>query len=192
MRKAGIILLWAVVSAVVLFLVTLPISLQAQLIAGLAVLAAMMVLKLIRPHGIWRLIALAFGTAIVMRYVYWRTTRTLPPLNQLENFIPGVPALSRRDVQCRDARPEPFVVASPLPPRRAHADLERTATADGRRLRPDLQRGRRTCWPPPGRGQGDGLSGRQVDRLAARRWRHRCRSATRTDRAKRRGAETAA
>ena len=34
MRKAGIILLWAVVSAVVLFLVTLPISLQAQLIAG--------------------------------------------------------------------------------------------------------------------------------------------------------------
>ena len=119
MRKAGIILLWAVVSAVVLFLVTLPISLQAQLIAGLAVLAAMMVLKLIRPHGIWRLIALAFGTAIVMRYVYWRSTGTLPPLNQPENFIPGFLLYLGEMYSVVMLALSLFVVASPLRPRAA-------------------------------------------------------------------------
>ena len=138
MRKAGIILLWAVVSAVVLFLVTLPISLQAQLIAGLAVLAAMMVLKLIRPHGIWRLIALAFGTAIVMRYVYWRSTGTLPPLNQPENFIPGFLLYLGRNVQCRDARPQPVRRRKSPAAARGTADID-GQTANGRRVHPDLQ-----------------------------------------------------
>ncbi len=40
--------------------------------------------------GVWRLIALGLGTAIVLRYVYWRATSTLPPVNQIEDFIPGV------------------------------------------------------------------------------------------------------
>ena len=89
MRKFITIALWALASAAVMALVTLPISLETQLIAGMSMLVAMMALKLVRPDGVWRLIALAFGTAIVMRYVYWRTTSTLPPLNQPENFIPG-------------------------------------------------------------------------------------------------------
>src|SRR5690349_1287704 len=89
MQKLLMILLWAFASAMVIILITLPISLETQLVAGMSVLVAMMILKLLRPDGIWRLIALAFGTAIVMRYVYWRSTSTLPPLNQPENFIPG-------------------------------------------------------------------------------------------------------
>lgn len=90
MRGLLIVLQWAIASVAVLGLVTLPISLETQLVAGLSVLLAMMILKLVRPDGIWRLVALAFGTAIVMRYVYWRTTSTLPPINQPENFIPGI------------------------------------------------------------------------------------------------------
>ena len=67
MRKLIIVLQWAVASVAVLGLVTLPISLETQLVAGLSVVLAMMILKLVRPDGMWRLIALAFGTAVVMR-----------------------------------------------------------------------------------------------------------------------------
>ena len=82
-------MVWAIAAACMLFIVSLPINLQAHLIAGTIVLAIMVVLKLLRPEGSWRLVALALGTAIVMRYVYWRTTSTLPPASQLENFIPA-------------------------------------------------------------------------------------------------------
>ena len=90
MTKLGFALLWAAAAAAALFLIGLPISLQAQLIAGSMVVTAMIILKTIRPEGIWRLISLSLGTAMVLRYVYWRTTDTIPPLNQLENFIPGI------------------------------------------------------------------------------------------------------
>ncbi len=90
MSKLFLGLVWAVVAVCMIAIVSLPINLQTHLIAGAIVLAIMIVLKLIRPEGTWRLIALALGTAIVMRYVYWRTTSTIPPVSQLENFIPGL------------------------------------------------------------------------------------------------------
>ncbi len=90
MRTASYVIFWALTAIVVIALVTLPISLQAHLIAGTIVVGAMIVLKFLRPYGVWRLIALGLGTAIVLRYVYWRTTSTLPPVNQLEDFIPGL------------------------------------------------------------------------------------------------------
>ena len=89
MQKFLVVTLWALISGGVILLITLPVNLQAQLVAGFVVVTIMAILKLVRPDGIWRLIALAFGTAIVLRYVYWRTTSTLPPINQPENFIPG-------------------------------------------------------------------------------------------------------
>jgi len=90
MSKVGFAILWALAAAAALFLIGLPISLQAQLIAGSLIVAVMIVLKTIKPEGVWRLISLSLGTAIVLRYVYWRTTETIPPINQLENFIPGI------------------------------------------------------------------------------------------------------
>ena len=90
MRTISYVILWAFIAIVVIALITLPISLQAHLIAGTIVVGAMIVLKFLRPHGVWRLIALGLGTAIVLRYIYWRTTSTLPPVNQVEDFIPGI------------------------------------------------------------------------------------------------------
>ena len=110
--------LWATVSLIVLALVSLPISLQTHLIAGAAVVAAMMVLKAIRPHGIWRLIALALGTSIVLRYVYWRTTSTLPPINQPQDFIPGLLVYCAEMYSVAMLALSLFVVAMPLPSRR--------------------------------------------------------------------------
>lgn len=115
MRKLGVIAIWAVLSVCVIVLVTLPISLRTQLIAGLFALSVMMVLKLIRAEGIWRLISLAFGTAMVMRYVYWRTTSTLPPINQPEDFIPGFLLYCAEMYSVMMLALSLFVVALPLP-----------------------------------------------------------------------------
>ena len=100
-------------------LITLPISLQTHLIAGTVVVLAMMMLKAVRPHGIWRLIALALGTSIVLRYVYWRTTHTLPPINQPQDFFPGLLVYCGEMYSVGMLALSLFVVAMPLPSRRA-------------------------------------------------------------------------
>lgn len=131
MRKLLIVLQWALVSACVLTMVSLPISLETQLVASMSVLVAMMILKLVRPDGIWRLVALAFGTAIVLRYVYWRTTSTLPPVNQLENFIPGVLLYLAELYSVMMLALSLFVVAMPLPSRPSRANSgDRLPTVD--------------------------------------------------------------
>lgn len=89
MNRIGTVAIWAVVTICVIALIALPINLQTQLIASITIVAIMAVIKTLKGEGTWRLIALALGTAIVLRYVYWRSTSTLPPLSQLENFIPG-------------------------------------------------------------------------------------------------------
>ena len=121
MRKMGIILFWGIASLCVIALVTLPINLQTQLIASIAVVTFMAVLKILKAEGTWRLTALAFGTAIVMRYVYWRTTSTLPPVNQLENFIPGFLLYLAEMYSVMMLALSLFVVAMPLPSRPSRA-----------------------------------------------------------------------
>jgi cellulose synthase (UDP-forming) len=119
MKHTGTIILWALVSALVILVITLPINLQTQLIASIAVVTFMAVIKVLRAEGIWRLIALAFGTAVVLRYVYWRSTSTLPPLNQLENFIPGFLLYLAEMYSVMMLALSLFVVAMPLPPRKS-------------------------------------------------------------------------
>ncbi|GHD09527.1 UDP-forming cellulose synthase catalytic subunit [Tianweitania populi] len=125
MRKLVIVAFWAAMSVAVIALVTLPISLRTQLIAGLFVLSVMMILKSISAEGIWRLISLAFGTAIVMRYVYWRTTSTLPPVNQLEDFIPGLLLYLAEMYSVMMLAISLFVVALPLPAKPSRAKEQR-------------------------------------------------------------------
>jgi cellulose synthase (UDP-forming) len=115
--KYLLILVWAITAACVIFIISLPINLQTHLIAGTFVLAIMMVLKTLAPEGNWRLVALAFGTAIVLRYVYWRTTSTLPPANQLANFIPGLLLYLAEMYSVAMLALSLFIVARPLPPR---------------------------------------------------------------------------
>ncbi|MEO3385373.1 UDP-forming cellulose synthase catalytic subunit [Mesorhizobium sp. CAU 1741] len=117
MSKLLLGLLWAFAAIVVIFVVSLPINLQTHLIAGAVILALMMAMKLFRPEGTWRLVALALGTAIVMRYVYWRTTSTLPPVGQLENFIPGLLLYLAEMYSVFMLALSLFIVAKPLPSR---------------------------------------------------------------------------
>jgi cellulose synthase (UDP-forming) len=131
MRKLLLVTVWALAAALVLLVVSLPINLQTHLIAGAIVLGVMIVLKMFRPDGNWRLVALALGTAIVLRYVYWRTTSTLPPANQLENFIPGLLLYLAEMYSVFMLALSLFIVARPLPPRKPNvADENALPTVD--------------------------------------------------------------
>lgn len=123
MRTASYVIFWAIATIVVVALITLPISLQAHLIAGTIVVGTMILLKFLRPYGVWRLIALGLGTAMVLRYVYWRTTSTLPPVNQLEDFIPGLILYLAELYNIGMLFLSLFVVAMPLPRRKTPPPL---------------------------------------------------------------------
>ncbi|WP_421091323.1 UDP-forming cellulose synthase catalytic subunit [Pseudochrobactrum sp. MP213Fo] len=90
MIKVGVFLCWLLSALCVLLLTFMPINLPTQLILGVSLLIVVAILKHLRVGGKWRLVVLALGTSVVLRYVYWRTTQTLPPVNQLQNFIPGI------------------------------------------------------------------------------------------------------
>lgn len=131
MKKIRAIAVWAPVSLCMLALITLPISLQTQIIASITVVTLMGIIKILRAGEIWRLIALALGTSIVLRYVYWRTTSTLPPVNQLENFIPGLLLYAAEMYSVLMLALSLFVVAKPLPPRRSRTEeLKKFPTVD--------------------------------------------------------------
>ncbi|CAM5319465.1 cellulose synthase (UDP-forming) [Aquamicrobium terrae] len=117
MLRLAIVMVWASLSAVVILLITLPVNMQTQLIVGLVALTVIMLLKLVRPEGVWRLIALSLGSAIVLRYAYWRTTSTLPPLNQPQDFIPGFLLYLAEMYSVVMLALSLFVVMAPLPPR---------------------------------------------------------------------------
>jgi len=80
---------WFALAGAIIGLTTWPVSTQTQFTLGLAVLAVMTLIRKFRLQGIWRLTFLALGITMILRYVYWRTTATLPPMADWVNFTPG-------------------------------------------------------------------------------------------------------
>lgn len=112
-------LIWALCVVALLAIISLPISLQAHLVSAVLFLAGMMAIKTLRLGGFWRLMLLALGTAIVLRYAFWRTTSTLPPVEQWADFIPGL-LLYLAEMYCiLMLALSLFVVSSPVPPRKS-------------------------------------------------------------------------
>jgi cellulose synthase (UDP-forming) len=103
----------------IVLLVALPISIQTHLVAGLVVVACMIVLKFLRAQGVWRVVALALGTAIVLRYVFWRTTSTIPPVTEVANFIPAILLYIAEMYSVMMLFLSLFVVSNPLPSRKS-------------------------------------------------------------------------
>jgi cellulose synthase (UDP-forming) len=124
MRKVRSVIVWLLIVVCVVTLITLPINLQTQLITSVSVCIMMALIKFMKGEGSWRLIALAFGSSIILRYVFWRTTSTLPPLNQPENFIPGFLLYLAEMYSVMMGALSLFVVAMPLPPRPSRAASE--------------------------------------------------------------------
>ena len=171
MRAGLIVALWAVAAVLIMSIVALPISLQAHLVAGLTVVACMIIIKFMRAQGIWRLIALALGTAIVLRYVFWRTTSTIPPITEVANFIPGFLLYLAEMYSVMMLFLSLFVVSSPLPSRKApQIDPQNLPTVDV--FVPTYNEGCRPAGHHARRREGHDLSRRQDDGLASGRRRH--------------------
>ena len=84
------ILGWMIATALIIFLVTQPVSLTTHFLTTVIIIVIMAILKMFDRKGTFRTIFLALGTAVVLRYVWWRTFTTIPPVDELGNFIPGI------------------------------------------------------------------------------------------------------
>ncbi|SIQ90295.1 cellulose synthase (UDP-forming) [Rhizobium sp. RU35A] len=126
MDMARNVAFWAFSSALVIAVLTLPVSMQTQLVLSFTIIVLITVLKITAPEGKWRLVTLALGTSIVIRYVFWRTTETIPPISQLENFIPGFLVYLAEMYSVMMLGLSLFIVALPLPNRQEHS-LDRKA-----------------------------------------------------------------
>jgi len=73
-----------------LFMLWLPLSLQAQLVMSFAVLGFMFIAMSRPDNTSFRLATFVFAGILAMRYAYWRTTETLPSIDEPLNFIPGI------------------------------------------------------------------------------------------------------
>ena len=82
--------LWAACGAIALLLLTQPISVDAQLSLSLTVIVGMIVTWKFGRGAIGRQIFLALASMVVVRYIFWRSTSTLPPLSDPLDFGLGV------------------------------------------------------------------------------------------------------
>ncbi len=81
---------WALATVAMVGLATAPIGVTAELAVGSAVIVAMFAVRRMGSGPVQRHVYLALGTLIVLRYVWWRTTETLPPVDDIVGFSAGL------------------------------------------------------------------------------------------------------
>ena len=86
LRWAG----WLGCGAFMLALVTQPVSVQAQAALSLVVVAGLIAMGYLPRSGWSRYLFLALGSTVLLRYLYWRTTSTLPSLSDPVGFGFGI------------------------------------------------------------------------------------------------------
>ena len=129
--KHLVTIIWATVAVAFLLLIVEPISIQAQFVVGTFVILSMILIKSFDLRGFWRHVFLALGTAVVLRYFYWRTTSTIPPSDDLLNFIPGVLLWLAEVYSAIMLAISLFVVSDPVTrPRAIQLDEEQMPTID--------------------------------------------------------------
>lgn len=72
-----------------IFLLWLPMSLQAQLVLSFASLGVMFFAMSKPDSKVFRILTFTFCAILAVRYGFWRTTETLPSFSEPANFIPG-------------------------------------------------------------------------------------------------------
>ena len=84
-----LVLVWAVAAAIELLLAGLPLGVEAQLAVSVVAIVAMAVIKLINVRGPWRAVFLGLGTFVILRYVFWRLSNTIPSIHSPLDFAVG-------------------------------------------------------------------------------------------------------
>ena len=90
MRKTFRLLAWLISGCAAFLLLTMPVSVQAQFAMSVAVIAIMTAIWLLGRGGLARWTFLALASLVVCRYIFWRLTSTLPPIDQPVNFGLGL------------------------------------------------------------------------------------------------------
>lgn len=85
---------WISTGFVALALLTQPVSVQAQLAASLTVIVALALVWRFTRGALSRQMFLALASFVVIRYVYWRATFTLPPLSDPVGLLFGLIVLA--------------------------------------------------------------------------------------------------
>jgi cellulose synthase (UDP-forming) len=80
---------WVPAALIIGIAAALPLGVESQLIFALVALAAMATIKLTGLKGVCRTIFLGLGTFVILRYLAWRFTSTIPPLDSPLDFAVG-------------------------------------------------------------------------------------------------------
>jgi cellulose synthase (UDP-forming) len=89
MVRAISLLFWAPAALSIAVAAALPLGVQSQLIFALVALATMAAIKLTALKGVFRTIFLGLGTFVILRYLAWRFTSTIPPIDSPLDFAVG-------------------------------------------------------------------------------------------------------
>jgi len=81
---------WAIAGVLALAFLAQPVSVDAQLALAVAVIACMILVWLLGKGPFARMAFITLGSLIILRYVYWRTTSTLPSWNEPVSFVIGL------------------------------------------------------------------------------------------------------
>ena len=90
MLKPLTCLIWATAATATTVLVMLPLGVEAQVALACSALAAMVAIKTLRLRGPWRGVFLGLGTFVVLRYLAWRLTSTVPSIGSPLDFTAGL------------------------------------------------------------------------------------------------------
>ncbi len=90
MSKIATFFLWMLSALFAAFLITQPLGNSVQLFLSVSIIVVLLVISLLKLDGIWRHIFLALGSIVILRYAYWRTTSTLPSMDDLYSFFPAI------------------------------------------------------------------------------------------------------
>ncbi len=80
---------WALCGSLMLLLVAQPVSVQAQAALGVVVVCGLGILSFLPQRVLPRYLFLALGSTVLLRYLYWRLTSTLPPTADVVGFSFG-------------------------------------------------------------------------------------------------------
>ncbi|HUO53371.1 MAG TPA: UDP-forming cellulose synthase catalytic subunit [Rhodoblastus sp.] len=86
--------LWLTAAVAAFLLLLLPVSVEAQSALGFGAVAMLLAIWRFGKGKLARQAFLALATFIVIRYIYWRFTSTLPPAEDLAGFVSGLVLLA--------------------------------------------------------------------------------------------------
>lgn len=81
---------WLACGFLMLLLVTQPVSVQAQAALGMISVIGLILLSYAKKTGTTRYLFLSLGSVVLLRYLYWRLTSTLPPVDDIVGLIFGL------------------------------------------------------------------------------------------------------